>query len=107
AIPDALANRFISPADKTATPTATSGIVIQPAALARLHSQRAAPALTPPKRYSEDDETQLSDAARAALTPTPAQETSTELAQPSWQSRLPWLVAIAAVVLALVAMLLL
>src|SRR4051812_981460 len=38
AIPEALTNRFIPPADKTATPTATSGIVMQPAALARLQA---------------------------------------------------------------------
>jgi serine/threonine protein kinase len=105
AIPEALANRFISPADKTATPTATSGIVIQPAALARLQNQAAAPTLTPPKRASEEDETLLNEAARAALTPTPGAKPS--LGEASRLARLPWLVACAAVVVALIALLLL
>src|SRR6187431_3833692 len=38
AIPEALTNRFITYAEKTVTPTATSGIVLQPAALARLQN---------------------------------------------------------------------
>lgn len=107
AIPEALTNRFISPADKTATPTATSGIVIQPAALARLQSQAAAPTLTPPKRYSDTDETLLNEAARAALTPTPAGETATKLAETAQAARLPWLVAAAAIFIALIALFLL
>ncbi|HEX2673358.1 MAG TPA: hypothetical protein VHM25_20895, partial [Polyangiaceae bacterium] len=105
AIPDALAHRFISPADKTATPTATSGIVIQPAALARLQNQAAAPTVTPPARHSSDDETLLNEAARAALTPTPG--TKPSLVEASRMSRLPWLVACAAVLVALIALLLL
>lgn len=105
AIPDALAYRFISPADKTATPTATSGIVIQPAALARLQTQANAPTLTPPKRASEEDETLLNESARAALTPPPG--TKPALSEASHLARLPWLVACAAALVALIAVFLL
>jgi len=105
AIPDALAYRFISPADKTATPTATSGIVMQPAALARLQSQAArgpasAPTLTPPPRPSEDEATLLSDAARAALTPPLAAEASRVIAS-NPRANLPALIALVAVAVAL------
>ena len=106
AIPEALTNRFISPADKTATPTATSGIVIQPAALARLQSQAAAPTLTPPKRPAEDDATLLSDATRAAM----ASPTVVEAPVPStqaWRSKLPWLITLGVVIVALLALFLL
>src|SRR4051812_30645082 len=91
AIPDSLANRFISPADKTATPTATSGIVVQPAALARLQRQAAAPTLTPPKRPAEDEPTLLADTARAALTPARTAE-APETPAARQVNRLPWLV---------------
>src|SRR6478609_436334 len=92
AIPDALAHRFISPADKTATPTATSGIVIQPAALARLQRQASAPTPTPPKRHSEDEETLLSDAARAALTSPTAAEVSATIPRRAALNHVPWLI---------------
>jgi eukaryotic-like serine/threonine-protein kinase len=68
AIPEALANRFLSQAEKTQTPTATSGIVMQPAGLARLtaiaqqavksqHSTPAQAAITrrPPPRTGEHE----------------------------------------------------
>jgi serine/threonine-protein kinase len=108
AIPAALANRFISPADKTATPTATSGIVMQPAALARLHKQASSPTATPPKRPLDDEATLLSDAARAALTPTPpATAESTGTIVERSMRRLPWLIALAAVAFALLTLVLL
>jgi len=103
AIPDTLANRFISPADKTATPTATSGIVIQPAALARLQNQAAAPTLTPPKRSIEDDETLLGEAARAALTPPSApQAVPPAAAITRLGVNLPWLIVIGVAIALLV-----
>jgi len=104
AIPDALANRFISPADKSATPTATSGIVMQPAALARLQRQASAPTPTPPKRHSEDEETLLSDAARAALTSPTAAEVSATIPRRAALNHVPWLIALAALVMALVSL---
>jgi hypothetical protein len=39
-IPEAMAKRFLSQQEKTATPTATSGIVIQPPGLARPQQQQ-------------------------------------------------------------------
>jgi len=93
AIPETLANRFITPADKTATPTATSGIVIQPAALARLNKQAAGPTRTPPRQPSEEDETLLNETARAALTPSSTQAVA------QFRTRWPWLVASAAALL--------
>jgi len=117
AIPEALSNRFISPADKTATPTATSGIVIQPAALARLQRTASAPTPTPPKRHAEDEETLLGEAARAALTPPPATEASLQTIETvetietleTILARIKrwWLPALAAVVIALLSLLLL
>lgn len=62
AIPEALTNRLISSGEKTTTPTATSGIVLQPAALARLQDKAAARTPTPPKRPAADDPTLLGDA---------------------------------------------
>jgi len=66
AIPEALANRFLSQSDRTQTPTATTGIVMQPAGLARLSAvakqafvtQQATPAQAaitrrPPRRTGE------------------------------------------------------
>ena len=106
AIPETLTNRLISPADKTATPTATSGIVMQPAALARLQKQAAAPTPTPP-RHTDDEETQLNDVARATRTPPLAPEVSTTVVDPKPMSRLPWLVAFAAIAIALVCLFLL
>jgi serine/threonine-protein kinase len=102
AVPDALANRFISPADKTATPTATSGIVVQPAALARLQSQAAGPAsaptLTPPKRPIDEDATLVSDTARTGQTPPSATDNRVNL--PSRKQ--PVLIALAVLALVLV-----
>jgi eukaryotic-like serine/threonine-protein kinase len=106
AIPDALTNRLITPADKTATPTATSGIVMQPAALARLQKQALRATPTPPKRHGEDEVTLLSDAARAALTPPTAAEGSTAIEERT-PTRLPWLVVLAALALALISLFLL
>ncbi|HEY5373964.1 MAG TPA: serine/threonine-protein kinase [Polyangiaceae bacterium] len=100
AIPAALANRLISPADKTATPTATSGIIMQPAVQALLKSQAAAPTLTPPKRPAEDEATLLSD---AALTPPAAAEASTTIVERS-RLNLPWLAALGAIAIALLAL---
>jgi len=100
AIPDALANRLISPADKSATPTATSGIVIQPAALARLQSQATSPFTpTPPKR--ETDATELSDSSPAALTPPSAADASKTTVDRT-RNNLPWLIALGTLVCALV-----
>jgi len=119
AIPQALSTRFISPADKTATPTASSGIVIQPAALARLQRTASAPTPTPPKRPAEDEETLLGDAARAALTPPPkTEESSLETIETvetietletfgARLKRLPWPPALAAIVIAVLSFLLL
>ena len=119
AIPQALSTRFISPADKTATPTASSGIVIQPAALARLQRTASAPTPTPSKRPAEDEETLLGDAARAALTPPPKTvEASLETIETvetletletfgARLRRLPWPPALAAVVIAVLSFLLL
>jgi len=101
AIPDALTNRFISPADKTATPTATSGIVMQPAALARLKDEASAPTVTPPKRPDDDDATLLSDAARAALTPAAGEISGTLVSQRPSNAR--WLVALVAIAVVLLA----
>jgi len=106
AIPEALTNRFISPADKTATPTATSGIVLQPAALARLQDKASAPTPTPPKRPAEDDATLLSDATRAALTPPASGEASATIVDRR-ANALPWLLALAAIAIALLALFLL
>ncbi|HET7540224.1 MAG TPA: serine/threonine-protein kinase [Polyangiaceae bacterium] len=98
AVPDALANRFISPADKTATPTATSGIVVQPAALARLQSQASLPGSsltpTPANRPSEDDETLLSDAGRPGAVQPAGSALNLE------RSKAPWLIALAVLALA-------
>jgi hypothetical protein len=119
AIPQALSTRFISPADKTATPTASSGIVIQPAALARLQRTASAPTPTPSKRPAEDEETLLGDAARAALTPPPKTlEASLETIETvetletletfgARLKRLPWPLALAGVVIAVLSFLLL
>jgi eukaryotic-like serine/threonine-protein kinase len=108
AIPDALTNRLISPADKTATPTATSGIVLQPAALARLKDKPPGPPTpTPPAKHPREDEaTLLGDAARAALTPSTT-EVSRAIVRRKRIGQLPWLVALAAVAIALVSLLLL
>ncbi|HKO46604.1 MAG TPA: serine/threonine-protein kinase [Polyangiaceae bacterium] len=103
AIPDALSHRFISPADKTATPTATSGIVLQPAALARLKDKAAAPTPTPPKRAAEDDPTLLADSAPLALAPPTAAEASATFVERRTVS-LPWLVALAALGIALLSL---
>jgi serine/threonine-protein kinase len=100
AIPDALTFRLISPADKTATPTATSGIVMQPAALARLQKQASGPTPIPPKRPAEDEVTLLSDAARAALTPPPATEGASTIEERT-PTRLAWWLALAALAVAL------
>jgi serine/threonine-protein kinase len=48
-IPEAMAMRFLSQNDKTATPTATSGIVLQPKGLAR-KPQEAATVRPPPRQ---------------------------------------------------------
>jgi serine/threonine-protein kinase len=106
AIPQALSHRFISPADKTATPTATSGIVIQPAALARLTNKASAPTPTPPKRSGEDEPTQIADVARAPQPQPAAAETSTTLVDRR-TLRVPWLVALVAVAIALISLFLL
>lgn len=67
AIPETLAYRFLSPTDKTQTPTATSGIVMQPSGLARLAAaaslrpspSQAAITRRPPAKTHEDDVTLL------------------------------------------------
>jgi len=107
AIPDALANRFISPVDKTTTPTATSGsgIVVQPAVLARLQSQAseaAGASHTPPNRPIDDDATVLSDSPHTAVAPAAVDDASTAVNQP--RSRLPWLIALALLALALLSL---
>jgi eukaryotic-like serine/threonine-protein kinase len=104
AIPESLTNRFITSADKTATPTATSGIVLQPAALARLQNPTSTTP-TPAKRVGEDEETQLSDAPRA-LTPSAGAEASKTIVDKRTIS-LPWLVALVAMAIALVSLFLL
>jgi len=106
AIPEALTNRLISPADRTATPTATSGIVLQPAALARLKDRASSPTHTPAKRPAEDEATLLADTARAALTPAVTAEASATVVERQF-NRLPWLVAMVAVAIALVSLFLL
>jgi serine/threonine protein kinase len=80
-VPEALAKRFLAHNDKNATPTATSGIVLQPRGLGprkaeaitvrppRRHELQRPPSVGPaaplapeqrvPRRYSEDDETLL------------------------------------------------
>src|SRR6188768_1254874 len=90
AIPEALTNRFITSADKTATPTATSGIVIQPAALARFNKDKLAPTPTPAKRASEDEPTLLADADRGAPAPAPAPAVAALQRVNTWR----WLVAL-------------
>jgi len=78
--------------------------VIQPAALARLQNQAAAPTLTPPKRSIEDDETLLGEAARAALTPPSAPQAASPTAATARPGiNLPWLIVIG-VVIALLAL---
>ena len=106
AIPETLAYRFLSPTDKTQTPTATSGIVIQPAALARLNNKASAPTPTPPKRTGDDEPTQIADVAREPLPQPLAAQTSTTLVDRR-TLRLPWLVALAAVAIALISLFLL
>jgi len=107
AIPEALTNRFITYAEKTVTPTATSGIVMQPAALARLKEKVLAPTPTPPKRVAEDEPTLLADADRGAHTPPAASDASAALAALQRTSTLRWLVALMVVAVVLLSWLLL
>ena len=107
AIPEALTNRFITSADKTATPTATSGIVIQPAALARFNKDKlSAPTPTPTPRPGEDDPTLLGDADRGAQAPLATSEASSSLAGARTNTVL-WWVALTAVAVALCSLFLL
>ena len=108
AIPDTLTKRFLQPPDRSATPTATSGIVIQPAALARL---KAPATETPPAahRPEEDEATIVGEAARAALARSEpanarisAVASASELSPPPGRRAiLPWAFALGVVILAL------